>query len=136
MGALGQRGNDLSCQLLPLHKQNVRTTVCQVIMICLCPFIWPLNCLQSTPLIKLPTWLLRELKTSAQLFFPIWCFSCLPFHYVSYLISLFCIQFSIHNRKIHQCISVTTVFTLHKNLAMPFNLTLISRILKFSQWEM
>lgn len=60
-------------------------------------------------------------------------FMCSALYHVSYLISLFCIHFSTYNRKMHQCISVTIVFSLHKNLAMPFNLTLISRLLKFSQ---
>ena len=123
--------------LFPFHKQNIWITICQVIMICLCPFMWPLNWLQSAPLIKLSTWLLREQKTSTQLFFPVWHFSCFPHCIsVSYLIPLFYINFPLTVEKIQQCISVIIVFSLHKNLLMPFNLTLISSLLKFSHWEM
>lgn len=58
-----------------------------------------------------------------------------PLYHFSYLISLFCIHFSTHNGKIYRCFSVTVIFffSLHRNLAMPFNLTSMSKLLKFSQ---
>lgn len=79
---------------------------------------------------------LREQKTSTQLFFPVWYFSCFSHCInVSYLIPLFYIHFPLIVEKIQQCISVIINFSLHKNLLMPFNLTLIIRLLKFSHWE-
>lgn len=72
-------------------------------------------------------------NTSSAIFSNLVFFVVSPLYHVSYLISLFCIHLFTHIRKIHQYM----YFSLHKNLAIPFNSTLIKRILrKFSQQEM